>query len=121
MQKKKKNGRYTLEFKQYAVEQMKVAGSIRKLAKELGVPHVRLYEWRRQLDSQWQPKAVSEIFTPSDDEKLNLQRQLREAKQLLAEKTLEVDFFKGALHKIEARRQKSANSGETASTRKSGR
>ena len=121
MQKKKKNGRYTLEFKQYAVERMKVAGRIRRLAKELGVPHVRLYEWRRQLDSQWQPKAVSEIFTPSDDEKLNLQQQLREAKQLLAEKALEVDFFKGALHKIEARRQKNANSGETASTSKSGR
>jgi hypothetical protein len=31
-------------------------------------------------------------------------------KQLLAEKTLEVDFFRGALQKVEARRQKS---GET--------
>jgi hypothetical protein len=39
-------------------------------------------------------------------------------KRLLAEKTLEVDF-KGALQKIEARRQKSGASGETAFTSKS--
>jgi len=35
-------------------------------------------------------------------------------KQLLAEKTLEVDFFKGALQKIEARRQRNSGSGEMA-------
>src|SRR5712664_1530070 len=39
--------------------------------------------------------------------------------QLLAEKTLEVDFFKGALQKIEARRQRNSCSGEMASTTRS--
>jgi hypothetical protein len=41
-------------------------------------------------------------------------------KQALAEKTLEVDFFRGALQKIEARRQPHGKTGETASTPKSG-
>jgi hypothetical protein len=40
-------------------------------------------------------------------------------KQLLAEKTLEVDFFKGALQKVEARRQKSDETGETGSSSRS--
>jgi hypothetical protein len=40
---------------------------------------------------------------------------------LLADKTLELDFFKGALQKIEARRQQSEGSGEKASTTKSGK
>jgi len=40
-------------------------------------------------------------------------------KQLFAEKTIEVDFFKGALQRVEARRQKSGKSGETASTSRS--
>jgi hypothetical protein len=40
---------------------------------------------------------------------------------VLAEKTLEVYFFKGALQKIEARRQGSNDSGETASTTRSGK
>jgi len=122
VQKKRKNGRYTLEFKQYAVERMKATGNIRSLAQELGVPRERLYGWRRRLDPQWQPEAVIERFIPScDDEKLNLQQQLRATKQLLAEKSLEVDFFKGALHKIAARRQKNEKTGVTASTSKSGR
>jgi len=39
---------------------------------------------------------------------------------VLAEKTLEVDFFKGALRKVKARRQQSGDSGGTASTPTSG-
>jgi len=39
----------------------------------------------------------------------------------LAEKTLEVDFFRSALQKVEARRQQSSRTGEKASTSKSGR
>jgi len=117
VEKKQNNGRYTLEFQQYAVERMKVAPNIAALAAELGIPRVRLYGWRQRLD----PLARSESYRPADEEKALLGQQLREAKQLLAEKTLEVDFFKGALQKIEARRQKSAMTGGTASTSKSGR
>jgi hypothetical protein len=38
----------------------------------------------------------------------------------VADKTLEADFFKGALQKVEARRQNNKPTGETASTTKSG-
>jgi hypothetical protein len=38
-------------------------------------------------------------------------KEIHRLKQLLAEKTLEVDFFKGALQKIEARRQRNNGSG----------
>src|SRR5690242_20974780 len=46
-------------------------------------------------------------------------KEIHRLKQLLAEKTLEVDFFKGALQKIEARRQKRGGTGERASTSRS--
>jgi hypothetical protein len=46
-------------------------------------------------------------------------KEIHRLKQLLAEKTLEVDFFKGALQKIEARRQRSSGSSEMASTARS--
>ena len=122
MQKKRRNGWYTPEFQQYAVERMRVAINISALAKELGVPRVRLYRWRKRLDPLWwQSTDMGESFIPPDREKVSLQQQLREAKQLLGEKTLEVDFFKGALQKIAARRQKNASVGGTASTSKSER
>ena len=47
---------------------------------------------------------------------VNSGKQVRELQRVLAEKTLEVDFFKGALQKVEARRQSSTCSGGTAST-----
>jgi transposase-like protein len=101
---------------------MKVAVNISALAQELGVPRVRLYRWRRQLDPLWwQSTESGESFVPRDREKFSLQEQLRQVKQVLAEKTLEVDFFKGALQKIAARRQKNASVGGTASTSKSER
>ena len=122
MQKKRRNGRYAPEFQQYAVERMRVAVNISALAKELGIPRVRLYRWRKRLDPLWwQSTDMGESFIPPDREKVSLQQQLREVKQLLAEKTLEVDFFKGALQKIAARRQKNASVGGTASTSKSER
>jgi hypothetical protein len=49
-----------------------------------------------------------------------LEEENRQLKQLLAERTLEVDFFKGALQKIAARRQADGGTGETASTTKCG-
>src|ERR1035438_1675058 len=50
-----------------------------------------------------------------------LEEETRQLKQLLAERSLEVDFFKGALQKIAARRQADGGTGETASTTKCGR
>src|SRR6266850_4952067 len=48
-------------------------------------------------------------------------KEIHRLKQVLPEKTLEVDFFKSALQKIEARRQRSSGSGEMASTTRSER
>jgi hypothetical protein len=52
-------------------------------------------------------------------ENQQLKLALAETKQALADKTLEVDFFRGALQKIEARRQARGKIGETASTARS--
>ncbi len=115
--KKKEKGRYALEFRQYAVGRMKVSPDILALCKELGVPRASLYRWRERLD----PRPKVQPYTPTDQEKLSLQEQLQQVKQLLAEKTLEVDFFKGALHKVAARRRPSSSAGGTTSTSKSER
>jgi len=46
-------------------------------------------------------------------------KEINQLKRVLVDKTMELDFFKGALQKVEARRQKSGISGEKASTMKS--
>ena len=46
--------------------------------------------------------------------------RIAELESKVAQQSLDLDFFKGALQKIEARRQSNKQAGETASTTKSG-
>ncbi|MGH9403112.1 MAG: hypothetical protein ACRD2P_13490 [Terriglobia bacterium] len=76
-----------------------------------------LYKWRRKLDLA---ESGEELARPSTHE-ASFRKQAQQLKRLLTEKVLEVDFFRGTLQKVEARRQRSGGSGETASTSKSGK
>src|SRR5215467_6841280 len=96
-----------------AVARLKSCDNIGALAQELGIHRRLLYKWRDQLEPVEHGEPV-----PSTPE---LRQQVRQLKRLLAEKTMEVDFFKGALQKVEARRQRSSNSGEPTFTSKSGK
>ena len=113
--RKTRMGRYPKEFRRMAVERLKKCDNIVALSQELGVHRRLLYKWRDQLD----PADVPEESLPENSRESTLRKEVHQLKRLLAEKTLEVDFFKGALQKIEARRQRKGSSGETASTTKS--
>jgi len=52
---------------------------------------------------------------------VELVKEVDRLKRALADKVLEVDFLRGALHKIEERRLKSDNDGGAASTTRSGK
>jgi hypothetical protein len=55
---------------------------------------------------------------PQTSRESTLRKEIHQLKRLPADKAMEVNFFKRALQKVEARRQGSGNSGETASTTK---
>ena len=112
-----KRKRYSRKFQRMAVERMKSCDNIGDLARELGVGRRCLYKWLAKLGHL---EPGEEGPRPSSHESA-YRKQVHQLKRLLAEKTMEVDFFKGALQKIEARRQKTSASGETASTTKSGK
>ena len=98
-----------------AVERLKACDNIVALSEELGVHRRLLYKWRDQLD----PLDVDDGPPPENPRESTLRKEVSQLKRLLAEKTMELDFFKGALQKVEARRQKSGITGEKASTTKS--
>jgi transposase-like protein len=113
---KRKNGKYPRAFREMAVERMKCCDSVKELAQELGVGRTALYQWRDQLA----PQDRGEREAEPEGRAMRLERENRQLKQALGEKALEVDFFRGALQKVAARRQGSTQAGETASTTKSG-
>ena len=102
---------YTEEFRRLAVARMQGCHNISALAKEVDVPRRLLYRW--QMRQQGPVVPIAPRFPGLEDEN-------RQLKQLLAERTLEVDFFRGALQKIAARRQADGGTGGTASTTKCG-
>ena len=108
---KKRVNKYPRAFKLMAMERMKKCENVSELAKELGIDRTVLYHWKNHLKMIEGGAADSPVR--------ELRKQVRVLKRMLAEKAMEVDFFKGALQKIEARRQGSSGSGETASTTRS--
>lgn len=94
---------------------MRTCESVTELARELGVRPRCLYKWRAKLDLA---ESGEESARPSTHEG-SYRKQVQQLKRLLGEKAMEVDFLKGALQKVEARRRTNNGSGETASTTKS--
>ena len=101
--------------KQRALERMKSTPNISALAKALGIPRRTLYSWR--------DKQLAKVESRRPDIKTReqeLEEEVRHLKEALAERSLDLDFFKGALQKIWERRQPSSAVVESASTTKSG-
>ena len=114
---KRRVDRWSKEFRRMAVERLKTCDNIVALSKELGVHRRLLYKWRDQFapfDETAEPATGTSPQT-------TLRRTVHQLQRLLVDKTVEVDFFKGALQKVEARRQQTGRSGGTASTTKSKR
>ena len=108
----KRVNKYPKAFRQMALERMRGCENVSALAKQLGVDRTVLYHWRNLMDPEGGASANSPVR--------ELRKEIRDLKRVLAEKALEVDFFKGALQKVEARRRGSSGSGGKASTTKSG-
>src|SRR5258708_22416060 len=82
-----------------AVERLKSCDNIVGLSQELGVHRRLLYQWRDRM------KALDsgEESPPGNARESALRKEISQLQRVLAEKTLELDFFKGALQKVAAR------------------
>jgi hypothetical protein len=98
---------------------MKGCNNLTALAKELGVDRKSMYHWREELD----PESVIKRKTgpPGKSREAELEQEVSRLKRVLADKTLELDFFRGALQKVEERRRQSKSSGGKTSTTRSGK
>ncbi|MBH0199341.1 MAG: transposase [Nitrospira sp.] len=112
---KKRVGKFPKAFRQMAVDRLNQCENIVELAKELGISRRLLYTWREKLEP-----TSSGGSPPANAREATLRKELSHLKRVLAEKVLEVDFFKGALQHVEARRQQSDKTGARASTPRSG-
>jgi transposase-like protein len=104
--------------------------SVDTISKELGVSQAQLRRWvdifKERRSSAAAPGSDGKTVPARKDEDSVTRRRkapetaqdalIKQLKTALAEKTLEVDFFRGALREVEARRRKNTGSGEKRST-----
>ena len=107
---KKRVGKFPKAFRQMAVERLEQCDNIVALAKALGISRRLLYTWREKLEPLERGDSP-----PATSREATLRKEVSQLKRVLAEKVLEVDFFKGALQHVEARRQRSGKAGAPAS------
>ena len=92
---RKRVGRYSNEFRRMCVERLKQSNNIVELAKELNIHRRLLYRWRDELDpvekSAWPPVQNSR--------ESRLRKEVGQLKRVLADKTVELDFFQRCLAK----------------------
>ena len=112
---RKRGQRYSQKFRCKTVERMNACENILRLSRELGIHRRLLYKWRDQLE----PIEVEGELPAHNSRESTLRKEVSKLKRLLADKTVEMDFFRSALQKVRARRQQNDVSGEKASTMKS--
>ena len=121
MSEKVKRRRHSEEFKREVVRRMRECKNILGLGRELGLDVKMMYQWKWKQEGRPRrkpPELTTQAVKGTDLEALR--RENGQLKRLLAEKALEVDFFKGALQQVEARRPGRGEPGETPSMRISG-
>jgi transposase-like protein len=121
MAKKAKWRRHTLEFKRQVVERMKTCQNIHELARELKIERKLLYNWKYQFEGRPEPRHANLGITAEERKDKQLREEITKLKASLADKTLENDFFRSALLKVKEGRQRSTETGASASTTSSGR
>jgi Transposase. len=110
MGKRRQNRHWSLEEKRSIVQRMESCRH-QDLADELEVDRRQLYAWRMQVRREAEGPV-------GEGREQQLEREVRQLREALGRKVMEADFLRGALRRIEARRQSSAGCGGTASTKK---
>jgi transposase-like protein len=103
--------KYSPEFRREALEKMKTCANVTQLARELGIRRKWLYQWKDDA-AGGQPAAPTEA-------EARVERKVKDLETLVARQSLELDFFKGALPRIEEQRRKRDEASGPWSTNKS--
>jgi transposase-like protein len=104
--------RFTKEFKEAAIKQMAAGKSAAEVARAIEVSPTDLYRWRRELDEHGANAFVGVGRKRAEEDRVaDLERKI-------GQQTLEIDFLKRALQRVEeARRLQALNHGAPSTGR----
>ena len=106
---------FTKEFKLAAVQRLEQGISMGEVARALEVNPNVLHRWRREFR-----QGPGNAF-PGNGQRRWSEGRVAELERKIGQQTLEIDFLKGCLQRIEEQRMLQAVAGNPRSTRKSGK
>ena len=106
--------RQSVEFKKQAVEKMRTCDNIAALARKLKIEKKLLCTWKWQLEGRPEPRHANLSETAEQRTDRRLREENQRLKAALADKSLELDFFKGAWRRIRDGRPNNTGSGATS-------
>ena len=117
--------RFSRAFKLKAIERLEAGESSTALGGEFGVRPTLIYQWR----AAWRAGGAEGLRRPgrprADDapavEAMTAEQKIAALERKLGQQAFDLDFFKGALRRIEASRRASGEPGVTASSPRSRR
>jgi transposase len=117
---------FSREFKLAALARLEAVGNVTGVARELGIRRELLDKWRAKfaaggaeaLRTSGRPRPSSSGLSP---EALDTADRIAALERKVGQQAFELDFFRGALRRIEASRRPSDGPGATASSRRSKR
>jgi transposase len=107
--------RFTREFKLAAIRRLEQGISIAEVARALEVNPNLLHRWRSEFR-----QGPGNAF-PGQGQRRWSEGRIAELERKIGQQTLEIDFLKGCLQRIEERRMLQASNGNPLSTARSGK
>jgi transposase len=107
--------RFTREFKLTAIQRLEQGISIAEVARALEVNANVLHRWRSEFR-----QGPGNAF-PGQGQRRWSEGRIAELERKIGQQTLEIDFLKGCLQRIEAQRMLQASNGNPQSTARSGK
>lgn len=116
---KERRKRYSAGFKEQVVRRMQEGERVKALSLELLVAPSVLFSWRQEAEERPGGKKYQREKEKTEGETAALEARIRELEAALGRKTLEVDFFRGALRRLAESGQPGGKVGEKSSGLKS--
>jgi transposase len=104
--------RFTREFKLAAIRRLEQGMSIGEAARALAVSRVVLHRWRKEF------RQGPENAFPGTGKRRGPEGRIAELERKIGQQTLEIDFLKGCLQRIEEQRMLQALNGNPRSVAK---
>ena len=111
--------RHPEELRTLAIRRFRSCQNVAQLAREIGIPRQTLYRWTDESE-RVEAREAGRLMPVENARESRHRKRIALLKDALADKTLEVDFFKSDLQTAKARRRKNSAGDELAFTTTSG-